>query len=48
MESNVAYKEPTPKKVITNKDLNHMVWRSLFYKHLLTMKECKVVDGFMD
>ncbi|NFI93964.1 MULTISPECIES: PTS system mannose/fructose/sorbose family transporter subunit IID [unclassified Clostridium] len=30
MESNVAYKEPTPKKVITNKDLNHMVWRSLF------------------
>ncbi|MBY6971113.1 PTS system mannose/fructose/sorbose family transporter subunit IID, partial [Clostridium botulinum] len=30
MESNVVYKDPTPKKVITNKDLNHMAWRSLF------------------
>lgn len=30
MESNVTYKDPAVKKVITNKDLNHMVWRSLF------------------
>ncbi|MBW6411296.1 PTS system mannose/fructose/sorbose family transporter subunit IID [Clostridium weizhouense] len=30
MESNVVYKDPSPKKVLTNKDLNHMVWRSLF------------------
>lgn len=30
MESNVTYKDPTNEKLITNKDLNKMVWRSLF------------------
>lgn len=42
---NPEYQDQTVRKVITPSDLVTVVWRSLFYRHHLTMNVCRLVDG---
>ena len=48
MRSQREYIDKNEGETLDNKTLNQMAWKiKRFYKHHLTMKECKLVGGYI-